>query len=134
MGALPVVPGGAPVDLGPAGRLSLVAATRGPRLVASSDHAFVVRGRVGGERLRIRPLVQGAHQDVRKLLQSVAVPPWLRDDVPYLWLVPAATAVAAERSFVPGELVAVGQTFLDVFLLARGEEPGWRVVWEAPFA
>jgi len=134
MGALPVVPGGPAVDLGPAGRLSLVAATEGPRLVAPPDQVFMVRGRVGGERLRIRPLVQGAHQDVRKLLQSVAVPPWLRDDVPYLWLVPAATAAAAERSFVPGELVAVGQTFLDVFLLARGEEPGWRVVWEAPFA
>jgi len=134
MGALPVVLGGPTVDLGPAGRLSLVAATQGPRLVAPPHHAFVVRGRVGGERLRIRPLEQGAHQDVRKLLQSVAVPPWLRDDVPYLWLVPAETAVAAERSFVPGELAAVGQTFLDVFLLARGEEPGWRVVWEAPFA
>ncbi len=134
MGALPVVPGGPAVDLGPAGRLSLVAATEGPRLVAPPDQVFMVRGRVGGERLRIRPLVQGAHQDVRKLLQSVAVPPWLRDDVPYLWLVPAATAVAAERSFVPGELVAVGERFLDVFLLARGEEPGWRVVWEAPFA
>ena len=134
MGALPVVPGGAPVDLGPAGRFSLVAATQGPRLVARPDHVFVVRGRVGGERLRIRPLVQGAHQDVRKLLQSVAVPPWLRDDVPYLWLVPAATAVAAERSFVPGDLVAVGDRFLDVSLLSSEEEPGWRVVWEAPFA
>ncbi len=134
MGALPVVPGCPAVDLGPAGRLSLVAATEGPRLVAPPDQVFMVRGRVGGERLRIRPLVQGAHQDVRKLLQSVAVPPWLRDDVPYLWLVPAATAAAAERSFVPGELVAVGERFLDVFLLARGEEPGWRVVWEAPFA
>ena len=134
MGALPVVPGGPAVDLGSAGRLSLVVATEGPRLVAPPDQVFMVRGRVGGERLRIRPLVQGAHQDVRKLLQSVAVPPWLRDDVPYLWLVPAATAVAAERSFVPGELVAVGERFLDVFLLARGEEPGWRVVWEAPFA
>ena len=134
MGALPVVPGGAPVDLGAAGRLSLVAATQGPRLIAPPGHAFMVRGRVGGERLRIRPLVQGAHQDVRKLLQAVAVPPWLRDDVPYLWLVPAAMAVAAERSFVPGELVAVGGRFLDVLLLASGEEPGWRVVWEAPFA
>ncbi len=134
MGALPVVPGGPAVDLGSAGRLSLVVATEGPRLVAPPDQVFMVRGRVGGERLRIRPLVQGAHQDVRKLLQSVAVPPWLRDDVPYLWLVPAATAVAAERSFVPGELVAVGERFLDVFLLVRGEEPGWRVVWEAPFA
>jgi hypothetical protein len=48
--------------------------------------------------------------------------------------VPAARAAAAESSFVPGELVAVGERFLDVFLLARGEEPGWRVVWEAPFA
>ncbi len=134
MGALPVMPGGAAVDLGPAGRLSLVAATQGPRLIAPPDQVFMVRGRVGGERLRIRPLEQGAHQDVRKLLQSVAVPPWLRDEVPYLWLVPAAAAAAAERSFVPGELVAVGERFLDVFLLAKGEEPGWRVVWEAPFA
>ena len=134
MGALPVVPGGAAVDLGAAGRLSLVAATQGPRLVAPPDQVFMVRGRVGGERLRIRPLEQGAHQDVRKLLQSVAVPPWLRDEVPYLWLVPAAAAAAAERSFVPGDLVAVGERFLDVFLLAKGEEPGWRVVWEAPFA
>jgi len=134
MGALPVVPGGPAVDLGPAGWLSLVATTQGPRLVAPPQQVFMVRGRVGGERLRIRPLVQGAHQDVRKLLQAVAVPPWLRDDVPYLWLVPAATAVAAERSFVPGDLVAVGARFLDVFRLACGEEPGWRVVWEAPFA
>ncbi len=134
MGALPVAPGGPAVDLGPAGRLSLVTATQGPRLIAPPDQVFMVRGRVGGERLRIRPLAQGAHQDVRKLLQSVAVPPWLRDDVPYLWLVPATTAVAAERSFVPGDLVAVGERFLDVFLLAKGQEPGWRVVWEAPFA
>ena len=111
-----------------------MAATQGPRLVAPPDQVFMVRGRVGGERLRIRPLEQGAHQDVRKLLQSVAVPPWLRDEVPYLWLVPAAATAAAERSFVPGELAAVGERFLDVFLLAKGEEPGWRVVWEAPFA
>ncbi len=134
MGALPVVPGGPATDLGPVGRLSLVAATTGPRLLLPPGQALVVRGRVGGERLRIRPLAEGAHQDVRKLLQVLAVPPWLRDDVPYLWLVLAKSLPVAERSFVPGELAAVGDRLLDVFLLAPGEEPGWRVVWEAPFA
>ena len=134
MAGLPVVLGGEAVDLGPAGRLRLVAATNGPRLRLPEGQALVVRGRVGGERLRIRPLAEGAHQDVRKLLQALAVPPWLRDDVPYLWLVPAESLSVAERGFVPGELAAVGDRLLDVFLLAAGEEPGWRVVWEAPFA
>jgi tRNA(Ile)-lysidine synthase len=134
MGAWPVIPGGPATDLGPAGRLTLVATTTGPRLLLPPGQAVVVRGRVGGERLRIRPLVQGAHQDVRKLLQAAAVPPWLRDDVPYLWLVPAEMAAVAERRCIPGELAAVGDGLLDVFLLAKGEEPGWRVVWEPPFA
>ena len=134
MAGLPIVPGCVAVDLGPAGRLTLVAATSGPRLQVPAGQALVVRGRVGGERLRIRPLAEGAHQDVRKLLQALAVPPWLRDDVPYLWLVPAESLPAAERGFVPGELAAVGDRLLDVFLLAADEEPGWRVVWEAPFA
>lgn len=134
MGAIPLVPGGPAAELGEAGRLQLVAATRGPRLRLPPDRALVVRGRVGGERLRIRPLAQGAHQDVRKLLQAAAVPPWLRDDVPYLWLVPAEQAGEAERRCISGELAAVGAHWLDVFLLAPGEEPGWRVVWEAPFA
>ena len=134
MGALAVTPGGSATDLGPAGRLTLVATTTGPRLRLPPGQAVVVRGRVGGERLRIRPLAEGAHQDVRKLLQAAAVPPWLRDDVPYLWLVPAAMAAAAERSCISGELAAVGDGLLDVFLLAKGEEPGWRVVWEPPFA
>lgn len=134
MAGLPLRPGGPAADLGAAGRLRLECATAGPRLRLAPGTACVVRGRVGGERLRLRRGTTGVHQDVRKLLQAAAVPPWLRDEVPLLWVVPEVELDAACRSFGAGELVAVGDWFHDAARLVHGDEPGWRVVWERPFA
>ena len=52
MSGLPVEPGGAAADLGAAGRLRLEEASAGPRLRREPGMAYLVRGRVGGERLR----------------------------------------------------------------------------------
>jgi tRNA(Ile)-lysidine synthase len=134
MSGLAVLPGGSAVHLGAAGRLRLEAAREGPRLRDEPGMAFLVRGRVGGERLRLRPGTTAVHQDVRKLLQAANVPPWLRDEVPLLWTVPADALGAACAAFGAGELVAVGDWFHDAARLARGDEPGWRVVWDRPFA
>jgi len=129
-----LLPEGSGLDLGAAGRLRLEAARTGHRLRIEPGMAFLVRGRVGGERLRLRPGTVAVHQEVRKLLQGVAVPPWLRDEVPMLWTVPAVALAAACAAYGEGELVAVGDWFLDAARLATGEEVGWRVVWERPFA
>jgi tRNA(Ile)-lysidine synthase len=134
MAGLPVPLDGTAVALGAAGWLCLTATDHGPRLRQDATQAFVVRGRVGGERLQRRLGAVQVHQEVRKLLQAAAIPPWLRDEVPFLWQVPLELLSEARRTPGTGRLVAVGDTLLDAQCLAEGTEPGWRVEWTAPVA
>ncbi len=134
MAGLPVPLDGTALDLGAAGWLRLTATSSGPRLRQEAAQAWVVRGRVGGERLRRRLGTVQVHQEVRKLLQAAAIPPWLRDEVPFLWQVPLESLSEALCTPGTGLLVAVGATLLDAQCLAAGTEPGWRVEWMAPVA
>lgn len=123
------------LDLGTAGRYRLVpAAADGLHLPAG--HRFVVRGRMGGERLQVGSGATDAHREVRKLLQAAAIPPWLREEVPFLWVVPAGAALPSAGD----RLAAVGSRWVDAGLSVPPAEDsagtactGWRVVWDAPF-
>ena len=69
-----------------------------------------LRRRAGGERMRLR--AGGPSRSLKNLLQEAGVPPWLRDDLPLLWVDGrlawiAGVGVAAEFRCRPGELGVV---------------------------
>jgi tRNA(Ile)-lysidine synthase len=72
-----------------------------------------VRFRQGGE--RFRPAGRGHSTALKKLLQASAVPPWLRDRVPLIY-------VGDELAAVAGLWVAEG------FAVETGR-PGWVLKW-----
>lgn len=68
--------------------------------------ACELRRRAGGERMRLR--AGGPSRSLKNLLQEAGVPPWLRDDLPLLWVDGrlawiAGVGVAAEFCCRPGE-------------------------------
>ena len=69
----------------------------------------------GGAGERVCPSPRSGHQAVKKLLASQGVPPWLRMHWPRLWW--------------RGELVAVGDQWLDHAFSTRLQEHGCRLVW-----
>lgn len=80
----------------------------GQGLVAAalSGACCEVRGRMGGERLRLRP--DGPGRSLKNLLQEAAIPAWLRPSLPLLWVDGrlawvAGVGVAAEFRCPPGE-------------------------------
>lgn len=72
-----------------------------------------VRVRRGGEMLR--PAVAGRRRTVRNLLQEAALPPWLRERLPFL--------------YVDGELAAVPGLGVDAKFQAGVGNPGLLPVW-----
>ena len=74
---------------------------------------LLVRIRRGGETLR--PAPQGRQRTVRNLLQEAALPPWLRERLPFL--------------YVNGELAAVPGLGIDAKFQAAATEPGLLPVW-----
>ena len=74
---------------------------------------LLVRIRRGGETLR--PVPQGRQRTVRNLLQEAALPPWLRERLPFL--------------YVNGELAAVPGLGIDAKFQAAATEPGLLPVW-----
>lgn len=65
-----------------------------------------LRRRAGGERMRLR--ASGPSRSLKNLLQEAGVPPWLRDDLPLLWVDGqlawiAGVGVAAEFGCRPEE-------------------------------
>jgi len=75
--------------------------------------ALQVRIRRGGEVLR--PALTGRQRTVRKLLQEAALPPWLRERLPFL--------------YVDGELAAVPGLGVDAKFQAGEGKPGLLPVW-----
>lgn len=75
--------------------------------VASIAHqSCTLRRRAGGERLRMR--ADGLERTLKNLFQEAGVPPWLRDDLPLLWVGEqlawvAGLGVGAEFRCPPGE-------------------------------
>ena len=75
--------------------------------VASIAHqSCTLRRRAGGERLRMR--ADGLERTLKNLFQEAGVPPWLRDDLPLLWVGEqlawvAGLGVGVEFRCPPGE-------------------------------
>jgi tRNA(Ile)-lysidine synthase len=74
-----------------------------------------VRFRQGGE--RFQPAGRGHSAALKKLLQASAVPPWLRDRIPLI--------------YVDDELAAVAGLWVGAGYEVSGTNPGWLVRWTA---
>jgi tRNA(Ile)-lysidine synthase len=102
-----------------AGRLTAVRSRgRGVSAARLACAPVVVRGRRGGERIRLQP--NRPTRTLKNLLQEAGVPPWQRAALPLLFcgeqLVWAAgVGVAAQFQAEPGE-------------------PAWQFRWQAPKA
>ncbi len=101
------------LDLGAAGCLRFEPARgRGVRLPATA----MVRLRGGGERLR--PDARRPSRTLKNLLREAAVPPWLRDRLPLVYVderLAWAAEVGADLAFQPGP-----------------DEAGWLIAWRRP--
>ncbi len=105
----------APLDLPTCGG-SLVArhvAGHGIKRVLLKERPVTVHFRRGGE--RCRPAGRGHTHELRKLLQESAVPPWLRERVPLL--------------YIGDELAAVGDLFICEGFQAGADEAGVEIEW-----
>lgn len=80
---------------------------------ALQSASLLVRIRQGGEMLR--PVPAGRRRTVRNLLQEAALPPWLRERLPFL--------------YVDGELAAVPGAGIDAQFQAGAAESGLLPVW-----
>jgi tRNA(Ile)-lysidine synthase len=89
------------------GRLRLTP-RRGGLNLAALPPTLVVRGRRGGERLKVGP--RAATHSVQHLSQALGVLPWMRDALPFV--------------FAGEVLVAVGDLWLDARWCAPAGEPG----------
>ncbi|HEX7719224.1 MAG TPA: tRNA lysidine(34) synthetase TilS, partial [Woeseiaceae bacterium] len=84
---------GLPLSLGPGyGTLRLVMASTGGLRADCVGAGLQVRFRAGGERLR--PHGRRETQQLKKLLQSAGIPPWMRGRLPLLYAGDALVAVA----------------------------------------
>jgi tRNA(Ile)-lysidine synthase len=97
-------------DLGPLGRVALIADPRGQLGPIVMKGVLTLRFRVGGETLR--PAGHAHHRPLKKLLQEFAVLPWMRPRVPLL--------------YAGDQLIAV--TGLSVAAEYAGQ--GWALLWE----
>ena len=79
-----------------------------------SGDTVEVRFRVGGE--SIKPSGRGHHHELKKLFQESAIPPWLRDYVPLI--------------YIQGKLAAVADYYVDEAFAATNDEPGWKIIWQ----
>lgn len=105
--------GEAELELGASGRLIFARMTgRGLRL----PERATVRLRAGGERLR--PDARRPTRSLKNLLREAAVPPWLREHLPLLYVndrLAWAAEVGADAAFQVGP-----------------EETGWLISWQKP--
>ncbi|MBU1663890.1 MAG: tRNA lysidine(34) synthetase TilS, partial [Gammaproteobacteria bacterium] len=105
--------GEAELDLGAAGKLCFSAVVgQGVRLPARAT----VRLRVGGEKLRLD--ARQPTRTLKNLLREAAVPPWLRECLPLIYLddrLAWAAEIGADAAFQAGP-----------------EEAGWLISWRKP--
>jgi len=104
-----------PVQMGPVrGRLRLEASSSTGLAKSSVSDGVVIRFRRGGE--RIREPDQRHHKSLKKMFQAHGVVPWMRHNVPLL--------------YVGDRLLAVGDRWIAADAAAAIDEPGYRVIWE----
>lgn len=82
-------------------------------LAAHYQHVRIVR-RQGGE--RSHPHYRAHSQTLKKLLQASDIEPWWRDQIPLLFS-------------EDGQLLAVGDLWVEKSAMAAIGEPGWRISW-----
>tara|TARA_R110000868_G_scaffold408964_2_gene693469 strand:- start:49589 stop:50956 length:1368 start_codon:yes stop_codon:yes gene_type:complete len=106
------------ITLAGAGALSVKSCTDGAlRLPAGVSAADVtIRFRQGGE--QCRPAGRGGSRKLKKLLQELAVPYWLRQRVPLI--------------YCGDELIAVADMVVAEGWQAAAGEPGWQIQWQRP--
>jgi len=104
---------GTPFDLGPDGRLELVAATgAGLSRARLAGELEVVQRPTGGV---FKPAGHSRHRELRKWLQEHGVLPWRREALPCIRC--------------GSDIVAIGDLAYGAALVAAPDEPSWRVVW-----
>ncbi|MGH8615276.1 MAG: tRNA lysidine(34) synthetase TilS [Gammaproteobacteria bacterium] len=86
---------------------------RGIKVSAFERGHLEVRLRTGGE--RCRPVGHAHHKPLKKLLQEAAIPPWVRERIPLI--------------YVGGELAAVAGHWVCHSFQASADEQGWEPVW-----
>lgn len=87
---------------------------RGIRAAMCEDRRMEIRYRHGGE--AIQPAGQEIHHDLKKLFQEHAVPPWLRDRVPLIY-------IGNRLASVPGK-------WIDQEFYGKDDEDCWQIIWE----
>ena len=87
---------------------------QGIRADLCRDKGVEIRYRSGGE--TIQPAGRQYHHDLKKLLQENAVPPWLRDRIPLL--------------FIDDNLVAVPGKWIAAEFMGNDSEECWQLEWE----
>lgn len=97
------------------GRLSARRGTgNGLKAELCGNNCIEIRYRRGGE--TIRPGGRDQHHELKKLLQESAVPPWLRDRIPLL--------------FIDGRFAAVPGKWIDAEFAGGATEDCWQFTWD----
>lgn len=96
------------------GELRLVSTASGRLSIAKIGDQLEVRFRAGGELLQ--PAGDAHHRKLKKLLQAGAILPWWRDRLPLI--------------YARGQLVAVGDLWIESEFVAQAGEPACAVVWQ----
>lgn len=86
---------------------------RGIKASACEGGHLEVRLRTGGE--RCRPVGHAHHKPLKKLLQEAAIPPWVRERIPLI--------------YVGGKLAAVAGHWVCHPFQAGADEQGWEPIW-----
>jgi tRNA(Ile)-lysidine synthase len=96
------------------GELRFVSCASGGLSAAKVGDQLEVRFRAGGESLQ--PVGDEHHRKLKKLLQAAAILPWWRDRLPLI--------------YARGQLLAVGDLWIESEFVARVGEPALALVWE----
>ena len=89
---------------------------RGLRQSLIGKNGVEVRFRQGGE--KIKPIGRNETHDLKKLLQEVEVPPWIRTTIPLIYL--------------DGQLAVVVGYWVEASCSASGNESGWDITYGQP--
>jgi tRNA(Ile)-lysidine synthase len=95
------------------GELRLAGSASGGLSAAKIGETLEVRFRAGGE--SIQPPGDEHHRKLKKLLQAAAILPWWRDRLPLI--------------YARGQLLAVGDLWIESEFAAREGEPALTIVW-----
>ena len=121
-----------PLDLPGLGTLRLRPAVgEGLRSETLAGIALTIRFRQGGE--RFRPAGRHHSQELKKLLQDAGIPPWERDRLPLLYLLPITPTFPREGGGSQGLLAVVGLGIAAEAAAGSGE-PGLLPVLQSPSA